>query len=248
MKYPQLKNPPITEAIFDIQFIADIDVDLLEKFYELIKESYPNKNDLVTFQMVGELANNSTTKNNSFKNGIRCSNQNNEFIVLLQQKGFTISKQKPYSSFTHLKNETQKIFTQFLDFLKKNNKNLVVQRTGLRYINNFMVFVGEDGYFSDFFNLNIQIPEKLPKILGGYAFQMILLNEEQESQGLISMSVNVNAQKMDFCDVVFDIDVSKYGENIQQEEIFEISDKLHDFKNDIFFQSITQKTQDFFQS
>jgi uncharacterized protein (TIGR04255 family) len=90
------------------------------------------------------------------------------------------------------------------------------------------------------------IPPKLPQELAHFFIQFTILNRNIEANAIITLTMEEPTNNK--LPIIFDIDV--FRDNIymnNETKIWDDFESLRIFKNDIFFNSITKKTEELFK-
>ena len=149
---------------------------------------------------------------------------------------FSISRQN-YKTWDEFIKEARSYFDSF-----SSKVNIAsTQRISLRYINQINLPLPFDS-FTDFFQTRIEIAPDLPQSLANMYIQLTLRNEEIDALAIITQTINNPTQEI--VPFIFDIDVQKHQDfSMDIDEMWNVFRQLRDFKNDIFFKSITPKTK-----
>jgi len=239
-KHPHLKNAPINEAIVEILFSLPEETSLedVAKFEDVIKDSFPEKRTLT--QVEGKIESN-------IDNPIQVERQDYGFVYFSDDKvrsmqtringfSFSISRQN-YSTWDDFIKEARSYFDSFSSKVHVES----TQRISLRYINQIDLPIPFES-FTEFFHTRIEIASGLPQSLANLYVQLTLPNEELGALAIITQTVNNPTQET--VPFIFDIDVQKYQDfSNNVDEMWSTFNRLRDFKNEIFFKSITEKTK-----
>ena len=238
--YPHLKNAPIVEALLDIrvQLPSDRDIGKVYSIFDIVKKEFPIQQKLFKFQ--GSIAIKGDTPvmehtADSHLDGFFFFTEDKTRAIQVRHDGFTFHMQKPYTNWENFKSEAQ----YYWNIYKETVSPVFISRTELKYINKIEVPTMFEP--SDYFNT---IP-----ILGGriaqYAVttlfaQISIFNPKINSNANITEGIeSIDKDRSNF---IFDIDVFS-NDNFDDKNIWEKFDELHSFKNEIFFDSITPKTE-----
>ncbi len=236
-KYIELKNTPIKEIVFALSFEENLNSDVISSFKETLLEEFQYKE-------VGPSYTFDVSDENSVKpSGFLFKNDKNNKIINLKRGRISFHKLECYESFESLCNEFIK-FCQILE--KKSGKEIKAANCSLRYLNLIELEKGEkeDGLFnfqikfydtfseykdvSKFFRL--KIPNNIKNNSEG-TITFALMIREDENKNKIGEGVMLDIQ------TIIDDEVFKSIEECKKD--FKI---LRDFKNDLFFKSVTEKT------
>lgn len=246
-EYTVFPNAPITEALLDIrvQLPEEVDIKKLETFHDSIKKRFPEKKQrrsvAVKIPILPESAS-STLPVAGGPDGYLFRSPNENKIVQARLDGFTFNKLKPYENWKTFCSEAN-IFWDM--YLKKFNPKKIT-RIALRYINRIEVSLPIKD-FKEYILTNPEVAPKLPQSLSHFFMQIIMPKPEIEANAIITQTMDkpTESQRLP---LILDIDVFKeavYVDN--KEKIWKDFENLRVFKNEIFFNSITEKTKELFK-
>jgi len=243
-------NPPIIEALLDLQVILPktIDIDNLKSFQDNISDQFPGVGIKKKWEGKVELK---LKEGKAPEISAPAGNQTGWFFTSSDKKrvvqarldGFTYSKLKPYDKWDKLKSEAEELWESYCEIAEP----LEVKRVALRYINQIELPLP----FSDFKEYLLTTPEIAPNIpqeLVGYLMRLVIPHKNKLDIAIVIQEMKPISENGNLLPIIFDIDVFR---NIkldpQDSQIWEILEELREFKNDIFFNSITSKTKELFK-
>jgi uncharacterized protein (TIGR04255 family) len=247
-EYPVFPNAPITEALLDIrvQLPEDITLQTLETFNYPIKESFSDKQLKVSYQAEIKFSPKGVDSEISSPSGrpegylFRSASENK--IVQARLDGFTFNKLKPYENWEKLKSEARNLWGLYL----KLARPIKITRIALRYINRIEIPLPMEE-FKDYILTVPDSPSDLPLKVDHFFMSINCFNDVIQAKAVVNETIEaITADNK--LPLIFDIDVyraTNYEGN--SDEIWEEFAKLRAFKNDIFFKSITKKTQELFK-
>lgn len=243
--YTIFPRAPITEALLDIRVELNQSFSLssLELLHERISDRFPEKQQRMAFQTSIKLAPEGPTSATptSQPDGYLFRSSATNKIAQARIDGFTFNKLRPYQDWQRFREEAQELWNLYYDCAHP----LRITRLALRYINRIDLPLP----FNTFKDYILTLPEvapELPQALAGFFMQLSIPNPEKEATAIINETIEgvTSNQKLP---LIFDIDVFRevrFADN--KPEIWSIFDQLREFKNDIFFSSITEKTRELF--
>lgn len=240
--HQKLKNAPIVEAVFDLRFNSDNDItiELLKKISSSLISRFPIITDFYSWsfkaKIEGSTQDASQTKVEPI--GYRLINEEKSFILGITKEGLTFSKLKPYNSWEEIEDEAKYILKEIVEHLKDIN----VTRLGLRYLNQFDIKF-ENNLVNDYLKILPSYPANLPNIVDSFAIILQIPKEDLHSTIRFEMQEIPNTNETQR--ITIDIDISKNDENYKLSSfdvIFAEFTKMKNYKNEIFFSSISQKT------
>lgn len=238
-----LKNAPITEAVVDIR-IKELDgsnIDLLSAVAEEYTAAYPTKR-VMHRKLFSLQVDDAVAGEDSAIYGYRFESDNRQKIVQVRLDGFTLSYLRPYSNWMALVSDAKELYEYYQAIVKPE----FVSRIALRYINQIKIPLPLAD-FSEYLTAPPTIPEKLPQGLLGFLTQNVV---EFSGEGAIAKVTQglEDITNPDNITILLDIDVFRSEEFVPNSDvIWETFERLHNLKNKIFFESLTEKTMRLFE-
>jgi uncharacterized protein (TIGR04255 family) len=238
-----LEKAPITEALVDIRvkLRPNADLSTLESTYALFAREYPEKRERIRAESKFDL------KTRKFEtasdvDGYLCTSSDKKRVVQVRLDGFTFSRLKPYVTWEDLHNEADRLWQLYV----RQASPELVTRVALRYINRLEIPLPMRD-FGDYLTAPPVIPENLPQGLISFLTRNVIRVPSWDFTAIISQSLEpVGASSV--APVLLDIDISRQVQyNVSTKEIWETIDQMHEFKNKIFFESITEKTVELYK-
>ena len=241
-----LRNAPIVEALVDIRvkLPPDVDVIKLESIGGLISNQYPKKKKRIRFEgkfdvKVGELPRHNDTP--VWVDGHIYSTEDERYMVQTRLDGFTFSRLSPYETWENLRDEAYKLWEHYVRITSPE----IITRVALRYINR-LEFPFPMGDFNEYLTSSPIIPEGLPQKISSFLVRVVVPEESIKSFAIITQSFK--SVERDKVPVILDIDVFKQMRfEVDKKEAWDFLEKLHEFKNKVFFKSITEKTKELYK-
>ena len=246
-KHEIFPNAPIAEALMDIrvQLPPNTDPQNLEKLHTKIKKKYTKIEKKYFFETKFEFKQNeqpSIESSPSRFQGFLFRSEKEKKLVQARIDGFTFNKLKPYENWDVFCSEGRKHWENYV----KIANPLKVTRIALRYINRIEIPLPFEN-FDDFILINPKIAPELPQAIRHFFIRFEIPNPGINSTAIITHTIDkpTDQNRLPF---IFDIDViieSNYFVN--EKKIWTDFEKLRDYKNEIFFKSITNKTKELFR-
>ena len=248
--YPTWKNPPILEALLDIRVTlpASVGASALEAFSDGMEERFPVKLPLSTVQFGFEgqpgqppLLQVPT----SDTHGYRFQSADGHKVVQVHREGFTFSRVGSYETWADFSQEAHELWQRYLALAKPET----VIRLGLRYINRIRIPMnGGPIDFKDYLRTTPEIAPDVPQELAGFFMHLVIPSADHASFANIIQMMEPTIPGTDLLPLIFDIDVFKMEMfEPHSEALWKAFGALRDFKNQIFYGSITDKTRELFQ-
>jgi uncharacterized protein (TIGR04255 family) len=243
-QYPILRNTPITEALIDIRvkLPPQVDVKKIDSMYELIKGRYPKKQEQRMSEIKIELKPGEELAKHLTKiNGFRYLSSDEKEIVQARMDGFTFNKLSPYTKWEDLRNEARRLWLIYREIACPD----LVTRVALRYINNLNIPM-PIADFGDYLTVPPRVPERLPQGVSSFLTRVVIHEPSIDANAVITQALeSVVGERVP---IILDIDVFKLrSEGIEEENIWSTLENLRDFKNKIFFASITKKLKEMYE-
>jgi len=240
----KLKNPPIVEAIIDIDCDMPPDFNLrnVESLINnIFKTEYPNLKKRYSFNgeigfKVGESP---TVKNgDAHIQAILMNNSAGNQLVQIRQNGFSFNRLTPYTSLDDYLPEVERVWKLFFE----NFSPLFVQRIGLRYVNRILLPLKNTTLDLDTY---LKVGPKLPKDshleFAGFVHQQQLVESNTGNQANIVLATQ--SDNSEILPLIFDIGTTKEInlEPSKWDQIESVILSLRTLKNHIFFDSLTKE-------
>ena len=237
--YPLLKNAPIAEALLDIQVQLPESKTLeeLHTIFDKIKATFPIEKKRYRFSGSFEFkAEEKETKpgiTNTLVDGFLFYSENKSKVCQSRLDGFTFNKHKPYENWSSLLKEAQDLW----ELYKRIAEPIAIKRIALRYINKIplkMPFT-----HSNYFTTLPYLAKELDYDISNLFSQISITNNKIGALANITEGIEIDGS--DIAQFLFDIDVIKQGD-FKEQDIWKHFESLRDFKNEIFFKSLTPTT------
>lgn len=251
-KYPTLARPPIKEAILQI-LVTPSDTynpDLLKVFVDAESGTYPTslaqRKTLIQFMVGNDTQHTDVT--DSGVSGYKISSNDGLNIVQVFKDRLAISRLDSYTSWDDLLVEAQRIWDIYRGiFNPKEVKGLSV-----RYINHFML-PPKMKNFEEYLESTPNIPKELPQGLASFFVSYRLPDKDTEAVANVQLlfegvTFDKDSQEPKI-PIVLDTDVYKSSTIAPEdlETIWSNFSQLHDFKNEVFFNTVKEKAMEMFR-
>ncbi|NOX43267.1 MAG: TIGR04255 family protein [Gammaproteobacteria bacterium] len=238
----KLSNPPITEALIDIQVepVTTLNKELVERAYSTFSKNFPEKRPLRSGELIFTLdvdkGPSSDTLDKGFV-GYHFFNQEGGKLVQFRKDGFTFNKLHPYDNWESVCSEAK----EFWSIYKNTISPKVIKRIAIRYINRIDIPLGAE--LSEYFNGAPVIPAGIPASIEKFITRTTVKNSDIDSSANITLAYE-GVNKSEKASILLDIDVYEVLKLDVKEDgfLWDKFEEFHDFKNNIFFNSVTDKT------
>ena len=240
MKYPTLPNAPITEALVDIRckLPKGFNVDHFKSIGIKIAGEYSREKTMKFHEAKIDVKNHEQSVTTYDRiNGYRYESSNGTKIVQLRNDGFTFNRLKPYKNWDELRDEALKMWSHY----KELAEPVFISRIALRYINNLNIPMPIND-FRDYLTCPPEVPEGLPQGISSFFYRVVVPATDPRITAIITQALESKVDFKDRLPIILDIDVIKFTpDGFSEEDILAILEELRNFKNQIFFSSITKK-------
>lgn len=245
-EYPQLPGAPIVEALVDlrVRLSDDFDVSTLAGLHDSLREQYPRKETQhliagrVHFSSKGIV---SEDQERSIR-GFRMLSDDGKNIVQFRRDGFTFSRLHPYTGWAVLFGEAWRLWQLY----SATTQHPPISRLATRFINRLQL--PSEFKLEEYFRAAPDVPEGIPDVLAGFLYKYILA----PTDGLmanVTLATEPATPGEVYTSVVFDVDCYAQTDFSADDEaeIRAYFDRLHDLKNLIFFNSLTESAIESFR-
>jgi uncharacterized protein (TIGR04255 family) len=242
-QYPILSKAPITEALIDIRVKLPDSFDIRKlDLYEKINEEYATRQEIRRFETKFEIKDGQPLSDITvIKGGYRYTSIDNLYVFQSRIDGFTLSRLEPYETWERLRREGRKLWHLYGEICSPT-----IVRIALRYINKIMIPLPIRD-FGDYFTAPPTVSEKLPQGVTSF-FNRVVIHEPTIGANAIITTSMEPVSKPDLVPIILDIDVFKIKpEGFDEEAMWESLDRIRDFKNRIFYNSITERLLEVFK-
>lgn len=247
-KHETFPRAPITEALIDIRVSPpeDISFDQLEQFAATVSERFPTKEE--RFQRISGIrferdAPFEVIEDKSEKMGFILFSESRDKAVQARTDGFTLSKLKPYESWHALRDEARELWALYRELVAPGK----VVRLAARYINRIEIPIP----ISDFKDYILTVPEIAPEVPQGiteFFFRVTIPKPEIDAIAIINSTMQPPTEDGKVLPYILDIDVARNVEiKPDSKKIWDILEDIRNYKNEIFFNSITERTKKMFR-
>lgn len=241
-EWARFPKAPIKEAILDVRAALPLETTLekLSSYHDLIRERYPQKRERVHFQ--AEFSTDKDAVQSKQVDGYLYTSADGKDIVQVRLDGFTVNRLQPYDRWQAFRDEAKKLWNDYVSIASPN----FVSRIALRYINCLELPTP----FKDFKEYILTTPEiapSLPQGLKTFFMRLEIPHDEHEAIAIVTetMEPPTDDKVLPF---IFDIDVIREAQFApNSEEMWQMFERLRNFKNEIFFGSLTDEAKELFQ-
>lgn len=238
-------NPPITESVLEISVILpeNIETDTLKGFHSDLNEKFPEIIELRAFKAGFRLGKDTAIlPSENALIGYHFKSSPHKKLIQFRLNGFAFNKLKPYENWNNFCSEAHELW----DYYREKTNPSKITRISLRYINRIEVPLPFKD-FNEYILINPQIPPNLPQELSQLFMRLEIPKDDIGANAIIIQTIEPATTEKKL-PLIFDIDVIRESEYIKNmDDIWADFENLHDFKNEIFFKGITDKTKELFR-
>lgn len=236
--YRHLKNAPITEALIDISVRPSSvahDPRQLEEFCESLKDTYPDRKLQQQFRIEFFPGPPLQERKEAKFVGYRLTSLDGLQVIQVTLDKITFSRLKPYQTWEHLRNEAKRIWKVYTEVVKPD----LITRVATRFINSVEI-APPIRDFSDYLTAAPTVPGKLPQGISSFFTRMVIPEPSTGAVAIVAQALE-SVATLSGVPIIIDIDVFVEKTFDSHEKAWAAIDKLRDFKNVIFFESVTEK-------
>lgn len=244
-QYSVFSNAPIVESVLDIQFEQSdgMCLEKIETFHNSIKDRFPNVEKKATSKAHIKISEQGPAIDGSSIDwvGFRYDSPSDKKIIQAKLDGFSFNKLKPYENWEVFSSEARELWERYSEIIQP----IRIKRIALRYINRIDIPLP----VNDFKEYILTIPEiahSLPQGLSNFFMRLEIPKPDINAMAIIN-EVMDQMTVPQILPIIFDIDVFKLVNYNEHNEMWKDFDQLRIFKNDIFFESMTDKAKGLFK-
>jgi uncharacterized protein (TIGR04255 family) len=239
-----LSKAPITEALINVQVMLPAHtrtIEYLAALDEKFQDQYPDKKTIEEFQYKIEVGPSHTGQTSSKQLGFRYTNGDNTQVIQATISGLTFSRLPPYEDWAKLRAEAWRVWKIYADLVQPDE----ITRVAARYINK-LELPGPLLDFDHYLKYAPVVPKALPQMYAGFFSRIVVPDTKGQCMAIITQMYQPG-QDSSAVSVVLDIDVFRQKHFADEQEAWATIDQLRDFKNLVFFDSITEESAELYQ-
>ena len=240
-----LPRAPIAEALIDIRvkLPQEVDIAVLKTIHASISKEYPQMRERVKGEVQFKLREKLVEAKPVDVYGYQYISSDDKQVIQARLDGFTFSRLKPYVTWENLRKEAYRLWEIYARLFSPE----LITRVALRYINCLEIPLLPSIEFKDYLVTPPEVPEKLPQGLSSFLTRVVIPIPSLGATAIIIQALE-GISDPSIIPMILDIDVFKEAQfDANGKDAWETIDKLRDLKNEMFFQSITEKTVELFQ-
>jgi len=236
---------PITEAIIDLRVKppGNLSLNQLALAAAGERQAYPVEDK--TYEVAGILAVqpgvSAAATAEQRQTGFKFSSADGKQIWQARLDGFTFSRLAPYDRWDPFRNEAQRLWRTYREWLQPS----AITRLAVRYINRIDI-PAQNVDLKQYFRMSPEIAPDLPQQLAGFFMQVRIPQEDLRALLLVNQTIIPPARE-GVVSVVLDIDLFRDSDVPNDDQsIWAYFGALHDRKNEVFESCITDQTRRLF--
>lgn len=245
----EFQNPPIKEAIIDIQIAAPkLDIQALKLTAAMAEEGFTESKSLFSQEFKLRAEGERMVQEGDAERalaGFRFDDENSEHVVQFRSNGFTFSKIGNYSGWDAFRDKAMKAWHIYCSVVGE----FEFTRLAVRFINILALPRAENGGVDlDRYLVNSpKVPEGMPDFLNNFFSKVDVRIDDPECVAAVTQAPARGTDNVDDRNiyVALDIDVFNSAVSAQNDDqAWEFIEKLRDVKNMAFNGSITEETKE----
>ncbi|MBI2060115.1 MAG: TIGR04255 family protein [Nitrospirae bacterium] len=241
-------NAPITEALLDVRanLPTGTSIETLAAYHDSIRARYPLKRERQRWQVGHEFrpaGPPSILGPTGGPDGYIFESQDKKQAVQARLDGFTFNRLKPYHQWESLREEAMDLWGQYVELAKPT----AITRLALRYINRIEIPLPAVD-LKEYILTGPEVARGLPQGLANFFMRVMIPSPDSRATALVTLTMEVPTTVEGPLPFIFDIDVFHEESMVPGSGgMPKVLENLHEFKNNIFFGSITDKCKKLFR-
>ena len=166
--------------------------------------------------------------------GYRFTSQDKKEVAQFRIDGFTFSRLSPYTKWIEVINEAKLLWQSY----RSKAQPQIINKISVHYINRLDIPLPIRD-FEDYLTASPSLPKALPQALSEFLVRLVV-HDDDLTAGIIQTITR--SPKAEHLGIIIDIDAFKSDKKgIKDKDIWKEFSRLHELKNRIFFELITNK-------
>lgn len=245
-----LAKAPITEAVIDfrVRTPTDLPVEALKVVGESLVGEYEKPENMQLMEFGFAIQGGKPGKSHQVDHGLtgfRSKSTDGTRFVQCRKDGFTFSRLPPYEGWDTTFEEASRLYRIYAAAAKIEE----VTRIGVRYINRLLLPADQVGDFSPFLVAPPPFPSQVPALITNFLTQLQVKQPDSPIQATVNQTIYQGAGiAPGSVPVILDIDVFEVANfSTDPDEVLLRFAALRNFKNQLFFASITEEAATLFE-
>ncbi len=235
-----LRSAPITEAIIDLRVKAnpELHVEQFSSLRSTLSNRFPKveerRGGRITFQFSATPP--KPTVEDLGPQGLFFKSADEKLIAQFRLDGFTLNRLKPYTSWEELIPIAMELWTVYCETASPQ----AVTRLALRYINH-VPLPPDLTDFDKYLRAAPTVPSELPQDVSAFFSRVTIHDPDKDLAAHIVQTLEIDPEKRNFI-LLLDIDAFREVHlSPADPDIITTFTYLHDFKNLVFFNLLTEE-------
>lgn len=246
-EYRQFKNPPIKEAIFTISFTEPLSPELLNAFKssEYVTKSFPHSQKTFIVETKVKVEGPQSISTSHKEDGFILKNdETSNKLITVRPTHLSYHNFNQYAGWDVMVTELKDVW----EALCKTTGPKTLSQVSVRYLNHIYIPLPLENGFGEYILLMPSLPPGLTKKLDNFFLQIVIPDEENYLQGIITETIIENKATKQAINFLIDLTVSKkLNQTCDNLAIWELFKHIRRYKNKLFLSCITEKTQQLFE-
>jgi uncharacterized protein (TIGR04255 family) len=243
-----LRNAPITEAIVDfrVSLAKEFRPERLWEAGDLLAGEYPLIDEPKRYEAHVDLSGGQpkaamSTRDLGF-HGVRLRTEDKKTVAQFRIDGFTFNRLRPYTRWEKILPEAVRLWGVYVGLANPQG----ITRLALRYINHLSL--PRPGVeLDDYIVTAPRVPPSVPQVLSGFTTRLVLEHAERRMKANVTQALELGVETS-APSLLFDIDVYRAGDlEINSAAVTGVLGDLREYKNEIFFGSLTERFVEVFE-
>ncbi|MDZ7661956.1 TIGR04255 family protein [Thiohalophilus sp.] len=238
-----LDQAPIKEALIDIRVSSSVAASELDKEHQNFSDEYPTREVIHHSKFGWKIAPGNEVSSTVDQQliGYKYVSTDKKYVVQFRTDGFTFSRLDPYENWETMRDTAIRFWGIYCSIAKPE----AISRIAVRYVNALNIPQGHIE-LEDYLVSPPSVPPGLPQGVSNFLSRITI--NEHESGMSCHITQNLESVGSELVTIVLDIDAFiNANYDVESQELWSDFEKLHDFKNEAFFKSITEKTVELFK-
>ncbi len=243
----RFKNPPIQEALLDIQVTLppDVKLETLKQFHAGLVNRFPEMQERISWQQSFQIADGTHAISSSRSvDGYLFNSKTDGKVVQARRNGFAFNKLRPYSDWDTFSAEAKELWQRYVAIAHPES----VQRVTLRYLNRIALPLPLRD-LRDYCLLFPDLPPTLPQDLSEFFLRVVLPLPNTPCASIITLTFEPPSLGASVLNLILDNEAAYIADslNVDTEAIWSKMAELRELKNKAFDASLTEKTKALFR-
>lgn len=246
-KVRYLPHAPIIEAVIDFQvrLASDFSIDRFDALSGVLAGQYssPERIQSMEARLGFEDGRPIPPDAKYTALGVRLKSPDNRAVAQFRSNGFTFNRLEPYTNWADVFSEALRLWREYVRVVGQ----ATVTRLAVRYINRLRLPLPVPD-LARYLVAPPVVAQGLPQTIRSFLTRIVVDDGDRGQSAIVTQTLEPSAVVQHHLMVLLDIDAYREATFAPDDPRLEtVFGNLHDFKNEIFFESITEETVELFQ-